>query len=318
MHINTKLDPELEPVLQVLPEIVLNLEDINETRETAARMWMEMTKSQPEIKGVNCRDLQVSGPEGEPDVGVRVYDPANRPATLPGLFWIHGGGYVMGHPEQDDHQVKQFVRESKCVVVSADYRLAPEHPYPAPIEDCYAALKWMFEKADELGVDNTRIAIGGASAGGGLAAGLGLLVRDRAEMKIIFQLLIYPMIDDRNIAQASDELPDAPRWSRHNNLFGWTSYLNKTPGTDGVPPYAAAARANDLSNLPPTFIVVGDADLFVEENITYAQRLIQCGVPVELHIYPGAFHGFDTAVPTAQVSLSCNAAVFQALWNALY
>ena len=318
MHINTKLDPELEPVLQILPEIVLNLENINETREMSTQMWIDMTKSRPDIKGVNHKDIQVSGPEGEPDVWVRVYEPANRPATLPGLFWIHGGGYVMGHPEHDDLQIKQFVKETECVVVSADYRLAPEHPYPAPIEDCYAALKWMFEKADELGVDETRIAIGGASAGGGLAAGLGLLVRDRAEMKIVFQLLIYPMIDDRNIAQASDDLPDAHRWSRHNNLFGWTSYLNKTPGTDGVPSYAAAARADDLKNIPPTFIVVGDADLFVEENITYAQHLIQCGVPVELHVYPGAFHGFDTAVPTAGVSLSCYAAVFQALRKALH
>ena len=158
------------------------------------------------------------------------------------------------------------------------------------------------DNCNDLGVDQSRIAISGASSGGGLAAGLALLVRDRAEINIIFQLLIYPMIDEKNILSPSEENPDTFVWSRDNNLIGWRSYLGRAFGSDNVPPYAAAFRATDLSGLPPAYIMVGGLDLFLDENIEYGQRLLAAGVPTEMHIYPDAYHGFDLSSPAALVS----------------
>jgi acetyl esterase/lipase len=226
---------------------------------------------------------------------------------LPALLWIHGGGYVLGSVERDDLLAKHLARVGQCVVASVEYRLAPEHPFPAPVEDCYAALKWLSTHSADLGVNKSRIAIGGASAGGGLAAGLALVARDRAEVDVAFQLLIYPMIDDRNIVPASETAPDTFVWTRENNRMGWRAYLGREPGGADVSPYAAAARATDLRGLPPAYIPVGDLDLFLDENITYAQRLLTAGVPTELHVYPGAFHGFNGFVPGAEVSRRFNA-----------
>jgi acetyl esterase/lipase len=192
------------------------------------------------------------------------------------------------------------------VVASVEYRLAPEHPFPAPVEDCYAALKWLVAQSTKLGVNTARIAIGGASAGGGLAAGLAVLARDRAEVEVAFQLLIYPMIDDRTITPASATVPDTFVWTRENNLMGWRAYLGREPGGTDVSPYAAAARTTDLRGLPPAYIPVGDLDLFLDENMTYAQRLLAAGVPTELHVYPGAFHGFNGFVPNAEISRRFN------------
>jgi acetyl esterase/lipase len=183
-----------------------------------------------------------------------------------------------------------------------DYRLAPETPHPGPVEDCYAALKWLYTHADELGVDPKRIAIGGASAGGGLAAALGLLTRDRGEVPLVFQLLIYPMLDDRTVT-TTDPHPYTGEfiWTAEANRFGWRSLLGQEPGGPDVSPYAAAARAESLAGLPSTFISVGALDLFLEEDIEYARRLIRAGVPTELHVYPGAYHGFNLTAD-AQVS----------------
>jgi acetyl esterase/lipase len=251
-------------------------------------------------------------------VRVRIYRPDVQPSKLPALLWIHGGGYVMGDIEQDDRLMKQLVKRIGCVAVSVDYRLAPEHPFPAPVEDCYAGLKWLFAHADELGVEPARIAIGGASGGGGLAAGLALLARDRGEVQVAFQLLIYPMIDDRNVTPASHAITDPRMWNRESNRLGWKAYLGRDGGGADVSPYAAAARATDLTNLPPAYIPVGALDLFVDENIEYAQRLIQAGVPTELHVYPGAFHGFDLFAPSATVSKQFKADRDSALKRALH
>jgi len=225
---------------------------------------------------------------------------------------------VMGDIEQDDRLMKQLVKRISCVAVSVDYRLAPEHPFPAPVEDCYAGLKWLFGHAEELGVDRSRIAIGGASGGGGLCAGLALLARDRGEVCPAFQLLIYPMIDDRNVTPASYAITDPRMWNRESNRLGWKAYLGRDGGGADVSPYAAAARATDLTKLPPAFIPVGALDLFVDENIEYAQRLIQAGVPTELHVYPGAFHGFDVFAPSATVSKQFKADRDNALKRALH
>jgi acetyl esterase/lipase len=251
---------------------------------------------------VRITDHEAPGPDGAPAVRVRVYVPQGHPVPLPALLWIHGGGYVLGFVEMDDHRLAELARTIPCVVASVDYRLAPEHPFPAPLEDCYAGLRWLYRTAGQLGVAPNRIALGGASAGG-LAAALALLARDRAEVPVIFQLLIYPMLDDRNQTPSSHEITD-PRlvWTREMNLIGWRSYLGREPGSADVPAYAVPARAEPLAGLPPAYVVVGELDLFRDEDIEYAQRLLQAGVPTELHVLPGAFHGWDVFAPDASLT----------------
>ncbi len=307
MTMTDRLDPELAAPLETFLHLTgggLNLHDIPATRRTMEEMAEAQMAKAPPITGITTVDRQVSGPDGE--VFVRVYQPTERPDTLPALLWIHGGGYVLGSVERDDLLASHLAKVAQCVVVSVEYRLAPEHPFPAPVEDCYAALKWLATHTGELGVEPSRIAIGGASAGGGLAAGLALLTRDRAEVELAFQLLIYPMIDDRNVTPASDMLPDTFVWTRENNLMGWRAYLGREPGGADVSPYAAAARASDLAGLPPAYIPVGDLDLFLDENIEYAQRLLAAGVPTELHVYPGGYHGFNGFDPGAEIAQRFN------------
>jgi acetyl esterase/lipase len=232
------------------------------------------------------------------------------------VCFIHGGGYLFGSALVEDARLNRWVEQSGCVAVSVEYRLSPETAYPGPLEDCYAALTWMASNAAELGIDATRIAIVGQSAGGGLAAGLALLARDRGEVSPAYQLLIYPMIDDRN-ATASTHIKGAKVWSREANLLGWTAYLGHEPGGDDVPIYAAAARATELAGLPPTFVAVGSADVFRDEDIDYATRLLAAGVPTELHVYSGACHGFEGIVPNAAVSKRCQRDIDDAVLRAL-
>jgi acetyl esterase/lipase len=309
MTMTDRLNPELVAPLEAWRRATkggINLHDIPAARRMMDELAVaQMAKAQP-IEGITTVDRRVPGPAGAPEVFVRIYQPADRPDTLPALLWIHGGGYVLGSVERDDLLAKHLARVGQCVVASVEYRLAPEHPFPAPVEDCYAALKWLVAQSTKLGVNTARIAIGGASAGGGLAAGLAVLARDRAEVEVAFQLLIYPMIDDRTIAPASATVPDTFVWTRENNLMGWRAYLGREPGGTDVSPYAAASRATDLRGLPPAYIPVGDLDLFLDENMTYAQRLLAAGVPTELHVYPGAFHGFNGFVPNAEISRRFN------------
>ena len=228
------------------------------------------------------------------------------------------GGHVLGSVERDDLLARNLSKVAHCVVASVEYRLAPDHPHPAPVEDCYAALKWLAAHTGEFGIDKLPIAIGGAGARGGVAAGLALLTRDRAEVALVYQLLIYPMIDDRNIAQADEAFPQRYVWSRENNLMGWRAYLGQEPGGTEVSPYAAAARATDLRGLPPAYISVGDLDLFLNENIDYAQRLLAAGVPTELHVYPGGYHGFNGFAPGSEIAKRFNADRDSALKRALH
>lgn len=289
-------DPQLAAGLAAFKQVVPNgitLDDIQETRNFLNGLTAAMVAQAPDILGVKVSDHHAPGHEGDPDVMVRIYQPESRPETLPAFLWIHGGGYVLGNVAGDDLKAKGLALALNCVVASVEYRLAPEHPFPSPLEDCYAALKWLADSADEFGINKSRIAIGGASAGAGLAAGLGLLARDRAEVDLCYQLLIYPMLDDTNVEPAGDGLPDTEIWSRASNLIGWRSYLGQEPGSDGISAYAAPARAEDVSGLPPTYIGVGTPDLFRDEDIAYAQRLIKAGVPTELHVYRDGFHGFD-------------------------
>jgi acetyl esterase/lipase len=227
----------------------------------------------------------------DPRVVVRVHRAKNAgSAKLPGVYSIHGGGYVLGSYDMDDARFDRWCPSMGCVGVSVEYRLAPETPYPGPIEDCYVGLRWMFEHADDIGVDAATIGVAGISAGGGLAAALALLARDRAEFPLAFQLLECPMLDDRQVTSSS-RLDGLPIWSRESNEFGWRSYLGDLYGSDDVPPYAAPARAVDLAGLPPALVIVGGADGFRDEDVEYATRLNQAGVPTELHVLPGGPHG---------------------------
>jgi acetyl esterase/lipase len=227
-------------------------------------------------------------------VGVRLHRPIDVSEPAPALLWMHGGGYVLGSAQQDDEVCRRFSRALGTTVASVDYRLAPEHPYPAALEDCYAALTWL---AGLLAVDPARVAIGGASAGGGLAAALALLARDRGEVTPTLQLLAFPMLDDRN--GAGPKNPNYRLWSQKNNRFGWAAYLG-----DADPQVAVPARRDDLSGLPPAWIGVGTNDLVHDEDLGYAERLTGAGVPCQVEVIPGAFHGFDVVVPKARVSQS--------------
>jgi acetyl esterase/lipase len=232
---------------------------------------------------------------GDPDVPVRVHVPKDDQAGLrPCMFSIHGGGYVAGGHEIYDALYDRLCPKLGVVGVSVDYRLAPETSYPGPLEDCYRALIWTFEHADELGVDRDRIGVHGGSAGGGLAAAVALLARDRGEVALAFQVLESPMLDDRQITRSS-QIDGLPIWSRELNAFGWRSYLGSLYNTGDVPYTAAPARAVDLSGLPPALVTVGAVDGFLDEDVDYALRLNHAGVPAELHVYAGACHGYQLA-----------------------
>jgi acetyl esterase/lipase len=238
----------------------------------------------------------------DPHVVVRVHRAKGAEGDLPCIYSIHGGGYIIGSYEMDDAKFDAWCPALGCVGVSVEYRLAPETPYPGPLEDCYAGLKWTYEHAGELGIDPSRIGITGVSAGGGLAAALALLVRDRGEIPVEWQLLECPMLDDRQVTSSS-RLEGLPIWSRDANTYGWQSYLGDRYGTDDVPPTAAPARATDLTGLPRAMVIVGGADGFRDEDIDYGLRLNQAGVPTAIHVLPGACHGvqmFPNAAVTRQ------------------
>lgn len=226
-------------------------------------------------------------------VRVRLYRPTGVSTPAPALLWIHGGGYVIGSASQDDVLCRRFASTLGVTVASVDYRLAPQHPYPAGLEDCYTALTWL---AGLPAVDPARVAIGGASAGGGLAAALALLARDRAEVAVAAQLLVYPMLDDRSVGPELDH-PGHRLWTQESNRFGWSAYLG---GAD--PEVAVPARHRDLSGLPPAWIGVGTLDLFHDEDLSYAERLRAAGVPCDVEVVQGAFHAFDGMAPKSAVA----------------
>jgi acetyl esterase/lipase len=229
-------------------------------------------------------------------VGVRLYRPADTQGPGPALVWIHGGGYVIGRAVQDDALCRRFARVLGATVASVEYRLAPEYPYPTPVEDCYSALTWL---AGLPAVDPKRVAIGGASAGGGLAAALAFVARDRGEVPVAAQLLVYPMLDDRSADRTDVDDSGHRLWSQGSNRFGWDAYLGDADRNVAVP-----ARREDLRGLPPAWMGVGTLDLFHDEDLAYAERLKAAGVPCEVEVVPGAFHGFDAVAAKAEVSRS--------------
>jgi acetyl esterase/lipase len=247
-------------------------------------------------EGVRVQSERVPAAGGRPEVRVLVYERADRARPSGALLWIHGGGLVMGTPEQDHELCSGLAAQLGIAVVSVDYRLAPEHPFPAGLEDCYAALAWLHAQSAALGVDTARIAVGGGSAGGGLAACLAQMAHDRGGPAIRFQLLQYPMLDDRTALRAE---PDALAWTHTSNRYGWSAYLGH-PVCDAEPrPFACAARRADLRGLPPAWIGIGDIDLFHAESLDYANRLRAAGVACALDVVPGMYHGAERIVPKA-------------------
>ena len=303
------VDPELLAGIALFPEFDLADRDIAAFRAGLPDALPPLVSYARD--DVTIERIMVPGPAGAPDVAIILYRPLHAgtgadadagAGPLPLLLNIHGGGYILGSAAESGPGDVRTAAEVGCVVASVDYRLAPETVAPGAVEDCYAALHWLHANAGALSLDPRRFAVGGASAGGGLAAALALLARDRGEIPICFQLLIYPMLDDRTATQPScDRNPFTGEfiWTRTSNLVGWRSYLGHEPGAPVVAPYAVPARAANLAGLPPAYITVGMLDLFLEEDLDYARRLMHAGVPTELHVLPGAYHGFELASDAA-------------------
>ncbi|MCW2892876.1 MAG: hypothetical protein QOG28_5549 [Trebonia sp.] len=300
-------DPELEAVLALVDAEVPTItpEVIPAFREAGNQF--EPVEEMLSAAGVKRRDLTIPGYEGA-DMLVSVFARADHAGQGPGVYQIHGGGMIMGDRTFGVSHFLSWIVEHDAVVVSIEYRLAPEFPDPYPVEDCYAGLLWTADHAAELGIDLSRLIIAGASAGGGLAAGTALLARDRKGPELAGQVLIYPMLDDRDRTVSTLQYDGFGPWNRESNLTGWTALLGDRRGTDEVSVYAAPARATDLSGLPPAFIDCGSAELFRDEDVAYATALWHSGGRAELHVWPGGFHGFDVAAPHTALAQAATAA----------
>jgi len=283
-----KVHPELLNVLRKSPSI----------HYSSNNLWLIQSLitflPAPKAPGdISIKNIKIDNQDGNAKIRLRIYQPVHSTSATPVLLWMHGGGYIIGKPEMEDTVCTQFVRELGISIVSVDYRLSPKYPFPAGLEDCYSALMWTKQNSESFGFDANRIAIGGTSAGGGLAASLAQMAHDRKEVNLAFQLLIYPMLDDRTALHRDIDDSNSPTWSQKSNRFGWESYLGKHYGADEILAYSVPARREDLSGLPPAWIGVGTLDVFYEEDMLYAQRLKEVGVECDLNIVEGAFHGFD-------------------------
>jgi len=301
-------DPELEAVLAVLgdqlppsitPEMIPLLRQASPVAVDVDDVLAEA--------GVTRRDVTIPGHEGA-DIPVTVLARADHTGRGPGIFHTHGGGMIIGDRFVGLGQILPWIVEHDAVAVTVEYRLAPEFPDPYPVEDCYAGLVWTAEHADELGIDPERLVIAGASAGGGLAAGTALLARDRRGPRLAGQVLIYPMLDDRDLTVSTTQIDGVGVWDRVSNVTGWSALLGDRRATDDVSIYAAPARATDLSGLPPAFIDCGSAEVFRDEDVAYATALWHAGVQAELHVWPGGFHGFDLMAPHTAIAQAMTAA----------
>jgi acetyl esterase/lipase len=298
MSLWDRIDAESKPALDILWEALpggLNsIPDIVARR--AAYEAFRAAAPKGEFPNLNVSDHSYAGPDG--DLSLRLYRPQSASAPAPGLIYIHGGGMIMGNLETQDEVLKITASELGIPIASIDYRKAPEHPYPAAPEDCYAGVCWVFENAAALGMDTNNIGLMGVSAGGGLALATALMLRDREGPKLKHLIPICPMIDDRHHTDSSKTVLDIGIWDREGSIEAWNWYL----GDSAPDAYAAPARTEDLSGLPPTYIDVGDLDLFRDEDILIAQRLSAAGVPVEFHLWTGAYHCSELFAPLADLS----------------
>ena len=295
IDLEAEIDATHKEILDMFPKDLLTLDDIPALRGAIKGEPVDFPEN------VLVEDVMIPGLDDNPDVKVRLYKPVDLAKGSPCLLWMHPGGMTIGDANMEDLTSAQRALDHSCLVVSVDYRLAPENPYPSAPDDCYAALIWLESNASELGISSSRIAIGGASSGAGLAASTALRARDELGPKIIFQLLTYPMLDHRNTNPSSYGVVDDFRvWNRKANLISWKAYIGDM---SDVPKYASPSLEMNLSNLPPAIISVGALDNFVDECIDYAQRLIQAGVRTDLRVYGGAFHGSVSYVAHSPISI---------------
>jgi len=319
-----KIDPQLRELLRATPDLLHDLPTLREIQARVSDYLIECGDNIRHSPKVRIYDWEVPRTESSEAVSIRCYEPKNyqskidkQDKPLPVLLWIHGGGFISGDVKSNDNICENFVIECNCVVVSAEYRLTPQHPYPAGFDDCYAVLEWLANRgAGKLNIDTDRIAVGGSSVGGCLAAGITLKACETSGPNIRHQLLLIPVLDDRHITHTSRDITDhRVVWNRDLSLLAWDGYLHDVFGD--TPSYAAPARAKIIPKLPSTFISVEEQDLLRDESIVYAQRLMQAGVNTELHVYPGTFHGSFMDVPEADVSKQHMADVFNSLKKAL-
>lgn len=308
--IRPPFDPELEAVLAVLREQMpstFTLEMIPAMRQGPMLLSPEAVDALLAEHGLVRRDVTIPGYLGD-DIVLSIIEREGRTGPGPAIYHTHGGGMIVGDRFGFSPEMLEWTVRHDAVFVTVEYRLAPEFPDPYPVEDCYAGLAWTAEHAAELGIDPARILIAGASAGGGLAAGTALLARDRQGPALIGQLLICPMIDDRDETVSTHQIDGVGVWDRGSNVTGWTALLGDRKGTAGVSIYAAPARATDLSGLPPAYIDCGSAEVFRDEDVAYATKLWEAGVQAELHVWAGGFHGFDLMAGHAAVARASLAA----------
>ena len=294
------IDPEFAELIALLPDG--SFDDLQAARDGLDEM-LPILNADLDLSGLEVVDRVVPGPDDHPELAVRTYVPETV-ASGAGVVFIHGGGFTLGNLESEHARAAGIARDSGAVVVSVDYRLAPEHPFPAGLEDCFAALRWMHDSSEGLHVDPRRIGVIGQSAGGGLAAGLALLARDRGGPALCFQYLGVPEIDDRLATASMQRFDDTPMWNRPAAESSWRMYLGDACG-DGrgeVSPYAAPARATDLRGLPSAYVSAMEFDPLRDEGIQYACMLLAAGVSCELHVFPGSFHGASSVMATAEVS----------------
>jgi acetyl esterase/lipase len=306
MTIKNQIDPQLRVALDAhlerFPGGLGTMRDPVERRVAHLDSLRAAAAGMPENSNVTKEDREVPRLTGGGTIHIRIYRPVNNIETLPAIFAIHGGGMFMGSIEADDAHASTLCEDSGTVTIAIDYRLAPEFPYPAGLDDCFTVLKWIFDNSIKLGIDSEKVAVYGESAGGNLALALGLMARDLGAPKIAFLAPIYPMLDDRSTTPSSYEVIDVGVWDRHEQLEAWQWYLGSQSGSADIPIYAAPGRAEDFANLPPTFIDVGTIDLFRDEVITLVGKIASSGVPVEFHLYPGAYHAAELFAPEADLS----------------
>ncbi len=294
-------DPIIEENASMFPRF--NVADVAGTRAQLDELFQNLKDEgieRPSDDNIEEIERTIPGSDGNTELPIRIYMPKDRLTAGAGFVNFHGGGFILGDLETEHPRCLTMAANGGAVAVSVDYRLAPEHPFPAGIEDCYTTLQWVVEHATELKIDPTKIVIGGGSAGGNLTAAVALMARDRGGPQAAFQMLIYPVIDDRCETESMKNGTGLYIWDYQNSLDMWNHYI----GTDrtNVSPYAAPARALDLAGLPPAYIMTCEHDPLRDEAILYAMRLMSAGVQVELHNYPGTVHGFDTLF-SAEISI---------------
>ncbi|WP_432825482.1 alpha/beta hydrolase [Dactylosporangium sp. CA-092794] len=306
MSLSVRHDDEIGPPVPFDPELVDALSGI-----AAGNLPESLTDQDLSLNGAyTVSERLVLGPPGAPPVSLLICRPTGASSAVPALYFMHGGGMVRGtNRGQGAGEAHAAAAELGMLFVSVEYRLAPEHRHPAPVDDCYAGLTWTAEHAEELGIDPDRIVVGGGSVGGGLAAAVALLARDRRGPRLAGQMLLCPMLDDRNDSYSARQMDGHGVWDRTANQMGWRALLGDAQGTPDVSPYAAPARNADWSDLPPAFIDVGSAETFRDEAVDYASRIWRAGGSAELHVWPGGFHGFGYLAPDAAISRTARAAM---------